>query len=165
MDLSKLIDMQSITSALIVAAILGCIAFIWRKREFLGSKIKSASLFLHLPEVKDYFSDIYCRTFQTHSKINTKPSLEEYIQSFGSWKSKSDAGITLRIKIDDEVKIYDNVTSVRASRISPFSPFYALDMEQNKPDYALYHESILGVRHSEIFKIARLCYFREIAAS
>ena len=55
MDLSKLIDMQSIISALIVAAILGCIAFIWRKREFLGSKIKSASLFLHLRGKRLFF--------------------------------------------------------------------------------------------------------------
>ena len=54
------------------------------------------------------------------------------------------------------------MTSVRAYRIDPLSQFYGLDIEYKKPGYDLYSLSILGIRPTEIVKIAKKCYFQEL---
>ena len=160
MDMSKLIDIKSVTSGLIVLAIVAIIGFFRKNPNFLPSKFKSVSFFLRLPEVKEYFSDIYQRIFQTHKVTETQQSLPDYIRSFGSWKSKSGDGITLTIMVDTETRIYNDVTSVRAYWIDPFSEFYGLDIEYKKPGYDSYSTSILGIRPTEIVKIAKKCYFQ-----
>ena len=165
MNLSELFDIKSINSALIVAAILGIPTLVWKKRKYLVQKFKNISSFLRLPQAKESFLDIYQRVFQSYKKIETKPNLQDYVRSFSQWKSKSETGITLYIKVNSEPVIYNNVISVSVSRIDPFSPLYKLDMELLKLGYALYTQAILGVRKKEIFRIARLIYYREIVES
>ena len=162
MDFSKLIDVKSVFSGLIVLTIATIIGFFSKKPNFLRSKFKSVSSFLHLPVVKEHFGDIYKRIFQNHKVNETQQSLPDYIRSFGSWKSKSGDGITLSITVDSESRIYNDVTSVRAYQIDPLSQFYGLDMECKKPGYVLYGKSILGIRPTEIVKIAKKCYFQEL---
>ena len=162
MNFSKLIDVNSVFSGLIVLAIAGIIGFLLKNPNFLRSKFKAVSSFLHLPVVKENFGDIYKRIFQNHKVNETQQSLPDYIRSFGSWESKSGDGITLSITVDSESRIYNDVTSVRAYRIDPLSQFYGLDIEYKKPGYDLYSLSILGIRPTEIVKIAKKCYFQEL---
>ena len=155
----------TIIGGLILAAIIGGIQFTWKKRGFLVSKIKSTSLFHFLLKVKELLSDICQRIFQPKIEKNPKPSLQNYILSFGSWQSKSGDGITLTIEIDGQTEIYNNVIDIRASRIDPFTPLYSLSIEQKKSGYALYGRDILGINSSEIQRLARMFYFREVVES
>ena len=82
MDLSKIVDPKSLNTGLVLSAILAIIGVLWKKRMFLASKIKSVALFLHLPEVKVYFSDICQRVLQTQKPTNSQRSLQDYIQRF-----------------------------------------------------------------------------------
>lgn len=164
-NLSQLFDIKSIISALTVAAILGIIALIWKKRDFLVRKIKNISSFLRLPQAKEFILDVYQRIFQSYTQFENKPSLQDYMKSFGRWESKTRTGITLNIKIGSEQVIYENVVNFRVSPIDPFGSLYNLEIELIKPGYALYTRSILGVSKEEIFKLARLTYYREIVES
>ena len=93
-------------------------------------------------------------------------SLQEYVNSFGSWKSKSGSGIKeLSVKIDNGTETYKNVTSVRVFRIDPFSPLYGLEVECDKEGYALYSKCIMGVSPDEIPKAVKPCYYKEIVES
>ena len=82
---------------------------------------------------------------------NSQPSLQDYIQSFGSWKSQSDTAISalcisalcINVSGEGEIETYNNVTSVRAYQIDPFTPFYGLEIEMEKPGYTLYNKDIL----------------------
>ena len=162
MDFSKLIDVKSVFSGLIVLTIATIIGFFSKKPSYLRSKFKSVSFFLRLSVVKEHCADIYRRIFQNQQINETQQSLPDYIRSFGSWKSKSGDGITLSITVDSKDRIYNDVTSVRAYQIDPLSQFYGLDMEYKKPGYVLYGKSILGIRPTEIVKIAKKCYFQEL---
>ena len=162
-NLSELFDIKSIISALTVAAILGIIALIWKKREFLVRKIKNISSFLRLPQAKELILDVYQRIFQSYKKHETKPSLQDYIRSFSQWKSKSETGITLQIIVNNKPEIYNKVTNIRVFRID--SLFSTLDIKYQKPGYVEYDETIIGIRNSEIFRLVRLIYFREIVES
>lgn len=156
----------TIVGGLFLAAILAITRLIWKNRGFLASKIKSVALFFHLPEIKAYFSDICQRGLQTRKSTNSQPSLQDYIQSFGSWKSQSGSGIPiLSIDIGGETKTYRNITSIRASRIDPFTPFYSLTINGQESPNVNYSDSILGIKESEIFKVAKLCYFQEIVGN
>ena len=163
MDLFK-IDVKSVNSMLVGSAILGIIGLCWKKRDFLDSKIKSVALFLYLPEIKGYFSDICQRALQTQKPTNSQPSLQDYIQSFGSWKSQSGGTAipALCINVSGEIETYNNVTSVRAYQIDPFTPLYGLGIEMEEPGYTLYGEDILGISYNEIYRLARMFYFRAI---
>lgn len=152
----------TIIGGLVLTAILAIIRFIWKKRSFIATKIKSTRLFHFLLKAKGTFLDICGRLFQPEIEIKPKVSLPDYVKSFGTWKSKSGAGIMLSVKVETETTIYNNVTSVRVSRIDPFTPLYELDIELEKPGYALYHRTILGISYSEIYRLARMFYFREI---
>ncbi|MDE0089406.1 MAG: hypothetical protein OXU23_27075 [Candidatus Poribacteria bacterium] len=167
MDFSQYFDIRSIISALVVAAILGIITLVWKKRKYFAQQFKNISAFLRLPQVKEFILDVYQRIFQSYKKNETKPSLQDYMRSFGQWKSHSETGITLNITVDDEPEIYDNVISISVSRMNPFSPIptYNLHIEYLKPGYALCTQGILGVRQKEIFRIARLIYYRVIVES
>ena len=66
------------------------------------------------------------------------------------------------ITVDSETRIYNDVTDVRAYQIDPFSQWYGLDIEYKKPGYDSYGKSILGIRPTEIVKIAKKCYFQEL---
>lgn len=149
-----------------ISTIAGLV-YLWEKREFLISKIKSAGSFLHLPEISKYCLGIYRRIFQPNIEIESKVSLPDYINSFGKWQSNSSVGIQLPIKVDDETEIYKNVTSIGASQLDPFSPYplYGLDIEQKKTGYASYGKYILGISHDEIHRLAKQFYFREIVES
>ena len=165
MDLSHLIDIRSIVSSLVVAAILAIIAFVWRKRGFLVSKIKAIGLSLRLPEVKERFLDIYQRVFQSNRKIEVGQSLQDYIESFREWTSKSEIGITLPITVDSITTIYHNLTSISISALPLDLSLYRLDIELLKPGYMRYSRTILGISGSEFSRLARLFYFWEIVES
>ena len=143
------------------------VVYLWERRGFLISKIKSAGSFLHLPEANKYCLGIYRRIFRSNVKVESKLSLPDYVNSFGEWKSKYSAGIQLPVKVDAEIEVYKNVTSIGASRLDPFSPspLYGLDIEQEKLGYASYGKCILGISHDEIHRLAKQFYFREIVDS
>lgn len=143
------------------------IVYLWEKRGSLISKIKSAALFLHLPEARKYFCGIYRRIFRSKVEVESKISLPDYVNSFGEWKSKSNAGIQLPVKGNAEIEVYKNVTSIGVSPLDPFSPspLYGLDIEQKKLGYASYGKCILGISHDEIHRLAKQFYFREIVES
>lgn len=166
--LSKLKAVKAVFDAVgLYISTIAALVYLWEKREFLISKIKSAGSLLHLPEVGLYFFGIYRRIFPSSIETESKVSLPDYISSFGQWKSKSSDGIQLPIKVDDALEVYKNVISIGASRLDPFSPspLYGLDIEQNKRGYASYGKSILGISRSEIYRLARQFYFREIVES
>lgn len=167
MDFSQYFDIRSIISALVVAAILGIITFVWKKRKYFAQKFKNISAFLRLPQAREFILDSYQRISQSYKINESKPSLRDYMRSFGQWKSHSETGIMLNITVDDETETYDNVIHISVSRMNPFSPIpiYSLHIEYLKPGYTLYTQGILGVRQKEIFRIARLIYYRVIIES
>ena len=151
-----------------IASIITVLNYVRNCKGFVA-KVKrissSLALFLHLTEIKEFFSDIYKRISQRNIKTNLKPSLSDYANHSFNWKSKSDDGITIPIRMDGETEIFNNVTGLRASLLDPFSSLYGLDIDQNKPGYASYGKSILGVDRGVVSKLAKQCYFREIVES
>ena len=151
-----------------IASIITILIYVRNCKGFVA-KVKriasSLALFFHLTEIKEFFSDIHKRISQGHIKANLKPSLSDYANHSFNWKSKSDDGITIPIKMDGETEIFNNVTGLKSTLLDPFSSLYGLDIDQNKPGYALYGKSILGVDRGVVSKLAKQCYFREIVES
>ena len=152
-----------------IAGVITILKYSWkivvyvRNYKSLSSAIKCISSLLHLTEIRDSLSDIYSRIFQLGVKGGQNQSLQEYVNSFGSWESKSGSGIKeLSVKIDNGTETYKNVTGVRTFRIDPFSPLYGLEIECDKEGYALYTKCIMGVSPDEIPKAVKPCYYKEI---
>ena len=148
-----------------IAGIITIIKYSWkilvyvRNCKSLSDLIKRIPSLLHFAEIRD----LYIRAFQVGITGEPKLSLQEYLNSFGSWKSKSGSGIKeLSVKIDNGTETYKNVTGVRAFRIDPFSPLYALEIECEKEGYALYTQCIMGVSPYEIPKAVKPCYYKEV---
>ena len=125
----------------------------------LSALIKRIPSLLHLAEIKD----IYSRIRQVGVKGGENKSLPEYVNTFSSWESKSGSGIKeLSVEIDNGTITYKNVTGVSVSRIDPFTPLYAIEIECDKEGYALYTKCIMGVNPDAIPKVVKPCYYKEI---
>lgn len=137
-----------------------------RNCKSLSSAIKRIPSLPHLAGIQDSLSDIYSRIFQLGVKGGENKSLTEYVNTFSSWKSKSGSGIKqLSIEVDKNTRTYKNVTGVSVSRIDPFTPLYALDIECDKEGYASYGQCIMGVSPDEIPKAVKPCYYKEVVES
>ena len=151
-----------------IASIIAILIYV-RNCKGLAANVKGVSsslaLFLRLTKIKKFFLDVYKSISQGDIKTNLKPSLPDYFNHSFNWKSESDDGTTIRVRVNDEIEIFNNVTGLKASLMDPFSLLYELDIDQNKPGYTSYGKSILGIDHSVVSKLARQCYFREVVES